>query len=133
MKGRLQICAVRGARTPAEAEAVAALLREGRPAPGMETLGPLFYEDLKGSPLAAAFDLKEGQVASLKAEGEYVVIGVLRRESVPLPPRSELERRIRDSVLLQKRQKALAGWIAQVKGQAKIRIDEKELRSITHE
>ena len=85
------------------------------------------------SPLASAFDMQDGQVASFPAEGEYVVIGVVGRETVSLPPLQELERRIRDSVLQQKRQRALAGWIASVKGQAKIRIDEKELRSITHE
>jgi len=108
-------------------------MQGGERVPGEETIGPLFYEDVKGSPLANAFDMKDGQTGSFLAEGEYVVIGVIGRESVDLPSRQEFDKRVRESVLLQKRQRALAGWIATVKNEAKIRIDEKELRSVAHE
>jgi len=133
MKYRTRIRAVRGARTKQEADAIVQQMQSGKRIPGEETLGPLFYEDVKGSPLANACDMKEGQVGAFEADDEHIVICVTGRESIPLPPLKELEKQIRESILLQKRQKALAEWIAAVKKAAKIQIDEKELRRIGHE
>lgn len=133
MKHRLRMRAVRGARTKQDADTIAGRMQGGRPVEGEEIIGPLFYEDVKGSPLAAAFDLKEGQTGSFFTGGEYVALCVTGREAVSLPPRSELDKRIRESVVLQKRQKALTEWIADVKSKAKVQIDEKELGRIVHE
>jgi hypothetical protein len=133
MKFHPRIRAVRGAHTKEEADAIVRQMQSGKSVTGEETIGPLFYEDVKGSPLANAFDMKVGQIEAFAADGEHIVICVTDRESIPLPPLKELEKRIRESILVQKRQKMMAEWIATVKNKAKIQIDEKELRRIGHE
>jgi hypothetical protein len=133
MKFRPRIRAIRGARTQQDADAIVRQMQDGKRMIGEETIGPLFYEDVKGSPLASAFDMKDGQIGAFAADGEYIVIGVIDREVIPLPPLKELGKRIRESILAQKRQKALTEWIATVKNTAKIQIDEKEMRRIVHE
>jgi len=133
MKCSPRIRAVRGARTKQDADAIVSQMRDGKRIPGEETIGPLFYEDVKGSPLANAFDMKKGQIRAFAVAGEYIVIGVIDRESIPLPPLQKLEKQIRESLIMQKRQKALAEWIATVKNAAKIQIDEKELRRMANE
>jgi hypothetical protein len=133
MKFHPRIRAVRGARTKQAADAIVSQMQSGKNVIGEEILGPLLYEDVKGSPLANAFDMKVGQIGAFAADGEHIVICVTDRESIPLSPLKELEKRIRESILVQKRQKAMAEWIATVKNKANIQIDEKELRRIGHE
>ena len=133
MKCRPRIRAVRGAHTKQDADAIVLQMQSGKRMIDEEMIGPLFYEDVKGSPLANAFDMKEGQIGAFAGDDEHIVICVTDRESIPLPPLKELSKQIRESVLVQKRQKALADWIATVKNAAKIQIDEKELRRIGHE
>jgi len=133
MKCRPRIRAVRGAKTKQDADEIVRQMQDGKRMPGEEIIGPMFYEDVKGSPLANAFDMKEGQIGAFAGDDEHIVICVTDRESIPLPPLKELSKQIRESVLVQKRQKALADWIATVKNKAKIQIDEKELRRIAHE
>jgi hypothetical protein len=125
--------AVRGVRTVQDADKIAAEMRLGKRITNEEVIGPLFYDDAKGSPLAAAFDLKEGEVNTFVADGEYIVVGILNRESIPVPPLKDIEKRIRESLLEQKRQKALAEWIASVKTSSQVQINEKELRGIAHD
>jgi hypothetical protein len=133
MKCSPRVRAVRGARTKQDADAIVSRMRDGKRMPGEETIGPLFYEDVKGSPLANAFDMKEGQIGAFAGDDEHIVICVTGRESIPLPPLKELSKGIRESILAQKRQKALAEWIAAVKNNAKVQIDEKEMRRIANE
>jgi hypothetical protein len=133
MKCRPRIRAIRGARTKQEADEIVRQMQNGKPIPGEENIGPLFYEDVKGSPLANAFDMKKGQIGVFPADEEYIVIGVTGRGSIPLPPLKQMGEQIRQSILVQKKEKALVEWIAAVKKAASIQIDEKELRSIDHE
>lgn len=134
MKCRPQLRAVRGARTQQEAEAIIRQMKEGKRVPGEETIGPLFYEDARNSPLANAFDMKVGQIATFAAgDDEKIVLYVSEMEMIPLPPLKELSKRLQESILMQKRQRALQEWIAAVKKGAKIEIDEKELRRIGNE
>ena len=133
MKCRPRIRAVRGARTKEAADEIVRQMQSGNRVTGEEIIGPMFYEDVKGSPLVNAFDMKEGQIGAFAGDDEHIVICVTDRESIPLPPLKELGKRIRESILAQKRQKALAEWIAVVKNEAKVQIDEKELRRIGHE
>jgi hypothetical protein len=133
MKHRLRMRAIRGVRSKQEADAMARRMEGGQRIDGEEIIGPLFYDDVKGSPMAAAFDLKDGQVGAFFADGEYVVLCVIGREPVSLSPRKEMDKRIRESVILYKKQEALSAWIADVKNKAKVRIDEKELGRIAHE
>jgi hypothetical protein len=133
MKIRPRIRAMRGLRTEKEADDLALQMQSGHSFVGEETIGPLLYEDVKGSPLANAFDMKVGQVKKCDAGDEHIVIIVTDQELMKLPPLKELSNRIKGSILAQKRQKALQEWIATVKENASIQIDEKELRRIGNE
>ncbi len=133
MRYRLRIRAVRGAPTQQAADGIVRAMRSDKRMPGEETLSPLLYEDVKGSPLANAFDMQAGEIKTCPAEGEYIVIAVLSKESLPIPPLEGLGKRIRDSILVQKRQRALMEWIATVKKSSKVQIDEQELKGIANE
>lgn len=129
-----RIRAVRGAPTQAAADEIALAMKGGKRMPGEETLGPLLYEDVKSSPLANAFDMQAGEIKTCAADdGEFIVIAVLSKESLPIPPLAGLGKRIRDSLIAQKRQRALAEWIATVKKSSKVQIDEQELKGIANE
>jgi hypothetical protein len=133
MRYRLRIRAVRGASTQQAADGIVLAMRSDKRLPGEETLSPLLYEDVKGSPLANAFDMHAGEIKAYPADGEYIVIAVLGRESLPIPPLEGLGKRIRDSLLAQKKQRALTEWIATVKKSSKVQIDERELKGIANE
>lgn len=128
-----RIRAVRGAPTQVAADEIARVMKSGKRISGEATLGPLLYEDVKGSPLADAFDMQAGEIKTRAADGEYIVIAVLSRESLPIPPLEGLGKRIRDSLLAQKRQRALTEWIAAVKKSSSVQIDEQELKGIANE
>jgi hypothetical protein len=133
MRYRLRIRAVRGAPTQQAADEIVLAMRSGNRIPGEETLGPLLYEDVKGSPLATAFDMQAGEVKTCAADGEFICIALLSKESLPVPPLEEVRKGIRDSLLAQKRQSALTEWIATVKKSSKVQIDEQELKGIANE
>ena len=133
MKSRLSIHAMRGAITENDADEAVRQMGGVKQLIGEEVIGPLFYDDVKGSPLANAFDMNVGQVKKYDAGDEHIVIHVTDREEIQLPPLKEISNRIQESILAQKRQKALTEWIATVKKNAIIKIDEKELRRIGNE
>ena len=133
MRYHLRIRAVRGAPAQQAADEIALAMRSDKRIPGEETIGPLSYEDVKGSPLANAFDMQAGEIRTYAADGEYIVIGVLSKESLPAPPIEGLRKQIRDSLLMQKKQKALAEWIATVKKSSEVQIDEQLLKGIVNE
>jgi hypothetical protein len=133
MKFRPRIRAVRGVHTEAKASEIIKQMKNGEHIEGETIIGPIFYDDVKGTPLARAFDMTVGQVEAFNTGDERIVIGVIDREAFQLPPLQELAKRIRESILDQKRRKALAEWIAAVKKVASVKIDEKELRRISHE
>jgi hypothetical protein len=133
MKSSPRIRAMRGLRTEQNADEIVRQMQDGKRLSGEEIIGPLFYEDVKGSPLANAFDMKVGQVKKFDAGTEHIVILVTAMELIQLPPLKEVGNRIQESILAQKRQKALADWIATVKKGASIQINDKELGGIGHE
>ena len=133
MRYRPKMRAVRGVRSQQEADRIVQEMQGGKQVAEEEIVGPVFYEDVKGSPLAKAFGMKPGEVAAFPAEGEFIVVAIISRESMPIPPLKGLDRQIRESLLAQKRQKALTDWIAAVKSGSKVQIDEKELRGIAHD
>jgi hypothetical protein len=133
MKSRPRIRAVRGLRTEQDADEIVRQMQSGKRLSSEEIIGPLFYDDVKGSLLANAFDMKAGQIKKFHAGDEHIVIYVTDQEVIQLPPLKEVSKRIKESILAQKKQKALADWIATVKKSASIQINEKQLEGISHE
>ncbi len=122
------------AGTKSIADAFAKAMGEGKHPEGEEIMGPLFYDDVKGSPLANAFDLKTGEVKVFPANGgDFVAIAVIERETTSLPPLKDMVLQIKDSLLTQKKQKALTDWIEGVKKASKIQINQKMVQEIAHE
>lgn len=133
MRYRPRIRAVRGAPTQRAADEIALAMRGDKSIPGEQILGPLLYEDAKGTPLANAFDMQAGEVKACAAEDEYIVIAVLDKESLPVPPLEALSKQIRDSLLVQKRQQALTEWVAAVKKSSIVQIDEQQLKGVAND
>lgn len=128
-----RICAVR-AGSKLNADEIAKKMREGKHPEGEEILGPLFYDDIKGTPLANAFDMKTGEIKVIPTkEEEHIVLAIIERKTITLPPLKAIYNDIKDSVLIQKKQKALMEWIEGVNKSAKITINEKKLKEIANE
>jgi len=116
------------------ADDMAKAMGEGKHPEGEEIMGPLFYDDVKGSSLANAFDMKTGEIKAFPSNGkEWVVIALQERETISQEPLKAMHDQIRDSILIQKRQKALTDWIEGVKKASKIQINSKILQEIAHE
>ncbi|MDA8125834.1 MAG: SurA N-terminal domain-containing protein [Deltaproteobacteria bacterium] len=121
------------AETKPAADEIAKAMQSGKHPAGAENVGPLFYGDVRTSPLANAFDMKEGEVKAFPSGDQYVVIRVTAKEAMPLPPLKEVHNRIQDSILAAKKQEAIAEWMAGVRKSAKIKINYKELHEAAHE
>ena len=121
------------AETKQAADEITKVMQSGKHPAGEETVGPLFYEDVKSSPLANAFDMKAGEVKAIAADGKYIVIRVTEKEAIQMPPLKETYKRIQESILEQKKQKVLAEWIEAVRKSATIDIDSKKLQEAAHE
>jgi hypothetical protein len=132
MPYRLRLSVVK-AETKQAADEIMKATRSGKHPVGEETVGPFFYEDVKNSPFAGAFDMKVGEVKALEADGKYIVIRITDKESTQVPALKESHNRIQESILVQKKQKELAEWIKAVKKSAQIDIDSKKLRDVAHE
>lgn len=121
------------AKTKPAADDIAKAMQEGRPPLDTETIGPLYHENLKGSPLANAFDMEVGEVKAFIAGDEYIVVQVVKREKVPVPPLKDIYAQIRESLLQEKKQSAVKTWMESVKKSAKVTINDKILQRIAHE
>ena len=121
------------AKTKPAADDIVKAMQEGRPPLDAQTIGPLYYENLKGSPLANAFDTNVGEVKAFVAGDEYIVIQVVKREKVPMPPLKDIYAQIRESLLQEKKQSAVKTWMQSVRKSAKININDKMLQGIAHE
>jgi hypothetical protein len=133
MRYRSKVRAVRGASTQQDADIIVLAMQSGQRVEGEEILGPLFYEDVKGTPLACAFDMKTGETAAFVVNGERIVVCVISKEALTIPPLAELQKQIRESLFTQKRQQVLAEWILTVHNASKVQTYEKELKEIAHE
>ena len=66
-------------------------------------------------------------------EDECIVLQVVTKGKVPMPPMESIYAHIRESLLQQKKQLAVKTWMESVKKSAKITIHEKILQGIAHE
>ncbi len=88
-----------------------------------ETVGPCFYDEVRQSPLKHAFDMKAGETGLFPCEGGFVVLSVVQKQSITLPPLKGMRENIRLALLEQKREKALSVWMEVLRKSAKIQID----------
>jgi hypothetical protein len=101
---------------------------------GLETIGPLLLEDIQMTdPLYYAFKLSTGEAGVFQSDKGYVVIQVIKRDPISLPPLKEMYNRIKSDLLEQKKQSALEEWLQNVKRSAKIKVDRKLLHKVTNE
>lgn len=121
------------ASTKVAAEEAASAIRAGKTPVGTENFGPSLHGDMKGSPLAHAFDMEVGEVKIFPANDEFIVISLVKKEKVPVPPLTSIEKMLKESLLGQKKQQAVKTWMGSVKQSAKIKVNDKALKGIAHE
>ncbi|MBN1662766.1 MAG: hypothetical protein JW943_04120 [Deltaproteobacteria bacterium] len=121
------------ARTQEDADKIVNLMRAGKTPDGAEASGPLYYDDAKGCSLSKAFEMEAGEVKAFFSEGEYVVIHLLKKDKVPIPPMDDIRSLIKESLLAHKKQTAVKKWMEKVKQSARIKINDKMLQRIAHE
>jgi len=126
--GRRPVIRAARAKTRALAEEYRTKMQKGEGIDCAETLGPCLYDDLKTSPLSQAFDLEAGQTMIIGQEGGFIAVRVLKIETVPLPPLKGLKNGITESLMEQKKQQALADWVAARKKSSKITIHKATLK-----
>jgi gas vesicle protein len=107
------------------AEELAAKLRRGEPVEHEERVGPVFYDDVKQTPLEHAFDMQAGETGVFPAAPEFIVLLVEKKQALNLPPLKGLHDQIAQALLERKRQEALNEWVDSLKRSSKISIDKK--------
>ena len=96
-----------------------------------EAVGPLLIEDARlANPLYSAFDLSEGETAVLQGRDDFLVVRVIKKERIPAPPLTTVYADIKESLLEQKKEKALEDWLEELKGTAKIEINKETLKKV---
>lgn len=105
---------------------------KGLKADGEETLGPLYFEDVRSDALVNAYDMNAGEAKVYEGDGEYIVIHVVKKEKVAIPPLKDSYSRIKILLLEQKKQDAMEKWLKDVKGSAKIQINTNLLKGIVN-
>ena len=99
---------------------------------GSETLGPLYLEDVRSDALVHAFDMNAGEANVYEDNGGYIVIRVVKKEKLPIPPLKDIYSRIKTLLLEQKKQDAMERWLKDVKGSAKIEVNVQLLKGIAN-
>lgn len=96
-----------------------------------EVVGPLLIEDVRlANPLYAAFDLSEGETAIIKGRDDFLAVRVVKKEQIPAPVLGTIYGEIKESLLEQKKEKALEDWLEELKGTAKIEINKETLKKV---
>jgi hypothetical protein len=121
MHFRIVLRAARAANQSAAEDLARKIGREGR-VEREELVGPVFYDDVKQTPLERAFDMKTGETRIFPHNGEFIVIRVVQKQTVELPPLKGLRSQIAQALLEQKRQQALDEWVESRRKTSKITI-----------
>lgn len=96
-----------------------------------EAVGPLLIEDVRlADALYAAFDLSEGETAVLKGRDDFLAVRVIKKERIPAPLLTAIYADIKESLLEQKKEKALEDWLEELKKSAKIEIRKETLKKV---
>lgn len=128
----MPVVKVAGANTKDLAEEIKQKMLKGETVAGEETIGPLLFEDVKFSVLQNAFDMNIGEARVFSIDGENVVIYVIKKETTTIELK-DMYSRLKESLLEQKKQKAMEEWLENVKKTSKIHINTKILSEVSHE
>jgi len=120
------------AETKERAESVKQKMLKGKRVEGEETVASCFYEDIKPSPWLKALDMKAGEVGVFDSDGEYVIVKVVAKGNIPIPPLKDIYGRIKESLLDQKKQRAMMEWMEALKKSSKINVNTKLLKDAGH-
>lgn len=131
MQYRMVVIAVR-AGNKEQTEAIMKKMEKGERIEGGETIVPHFYEDTKSLPLQNAFDMQNGEIKFFNSDGEYIVIRVVKKEKITLPPLNDIQAKIKESLVEQKKQKTLSEWMEELKKASKINIDTALLKAVSN-
>jgi len=128
-------CLISAARATdrAAAEALKKNMQAGKRVRNEETVGPCFYDDVKLTPLENAFDMRTGETGIFPAGREFVVIRVERTDAISLPRLATIQENIRQNLLEQKREKALAAWVESLRRSAKITVNKELTAGVVHD
>jgi len=130
MSARLTLLVVTN-QNEQEARRISSIMDGGARPEGARPVGPVMIEDLDpADPLCALFDAPGEKTAVIKGEDGYLSVMVLKREAVQTPPFSEIEAKIRQTLLEKKRQRAFDKWLEEVKEAAAISIDRGALERV---
>jgi parvulin-like peptidyl-prolyl isomerase len=115
---------IRATRVPDRnaAEELAQRIRRGEHN-SCDMVGPCYYDEVRLTPLGAAFDMNVGDIRIEPSEAGFVVIFVEDKQKVSVPPLKQMRPQIIRSLSDQKQQEALADWLESVKRSAEITID----------
>ncbi len=129
-------CAVTARVAKAKTRELAGGIRQkmlrGEHVEGEETVDSFLYEDVKLSALQNAFDMNSGEAKSFDSDGEYLVIYVVKNEKTALRPLKDLHDQIKESLLGQKKQKAMTDWMEELKKSSRININTELLKAAGH-
>jgi hypothetical protein len=109
-----------------------AALREGTPVVRMKLLGPLFFDDVKHTPMEHAFDLKQGESGVFAADTTFIALMVDQKKSIRLPPFDSLRESLKAAVLEYKREQAIADWLEGLRKASKITINKELVEGVAH-
>jgi len=130
MSARLTLLVVTN-QNEQEARRISSIMDKGARPEGARTIGPIMIEDLDpADPLCALFDAPREKTAVIKSKDGYLSVTVLKREAVQTPPFSEIEAKIRQTLLEKKKQRAFDEWLEGVKEAAAIKIDRGALERV---
>jgi hypothetical protein len=114
------------------ADGIRQKMLKGKRVEGEETVASCFYEDIKPSPWLKALDMKAGEVGVFDSDGAYVIVKVVAKGNIPTPPLKDVYSRIKESLLEQKKQRALMEWMEALKKSSKINVNAKLLKDAGH-
>lgn len=98
-----------------------------------ETIGPLLIEDVRSEAILHAFDMSDGTTDLYEANGEYIVMQIIKKDKVSVPPFKDSYERIKSILLEGKKQKAMEEWLKQIRNSSKITINTELLKGISYE
>lgn len=121
------------AEDKARAEDTKQRMLKGENITGEETIGPLSSEDIKIDILNNAFDMAQGEAGIFEYKNGYLVLYLIKKEKTSVPLLKDIYNQIKQSVLEQKKEKALEKWLNDIKRAAKIQVNAQILKKVTNE
>lgn len=120
------------------AEDIKREMLNGKKMAGEEIIGPFLIENIQlDSSLAGSlyhtFDLSIGEAKIFKMAEGYVIVQVIKKEAISVPPLAEIGNQIKAYLLEQKKQTAMTEWLNTVESSAQVNINTNLLNKVANE